>query len=350
MAPKKAPAGMPLEEVRLDQLKAAELKLLCVERGIPTGASGVMIESLQDYMRTHVSRPSGEEEALPMPISMWDDNDDECKAIIVTTTEIAEDAVMISNAKKAINVVLEGGEISVEHNLNPVVGNRHGLSLATLPREIQVIKQKLVEQEKRFVEQDKKFVELEKISDVQGTRISSLEKRVHDLSLSLRSYQKIRNRFIDSYYCNKCDPEITSHQKKQIAQGSAAAHGGDAAMDAELYRDGGGRTDVTIFKQLYGYVPHVIWSITHEETIALLNTHAGVKASITQVGSEKFYALFTEFINAFEDSGYNTEYLKGTGTATGPAPRVNSAFWAFMRCFKDEVRVVERGAPGEASV
>ncbi|PWW72570.1 hypothetical protein C7212DRAFT_308907 [Tuber magnatum] len=88
----------------------------------------------------------------------------------------------------------------------------------------------------------------------------------------------------------------------------------------------------------------------HEETIALLNTHAGVKASITQVGSEKFYALFTEFINAFEDSGYNTEYLKGTGTATGPAPRVNSAFWAFMRCVKDEVRVVERGAPGEASV
>ncbi|PWW72571.1 hypothetical protein C7212DRAFT_335324, partial [Tuber magnatum] len=102
MPPKKAPAGMPLEEMRLDQLKAAEPKLLCVERGIPTGTREVVIESLQDYMRTHVSRPSGEEEALPTPISMWDDNDDECKAVIVTTTEIAEDAVMISNAKKAI--------------------------------------------------------------------------------------------------------------------------------------------------------------------------------------------------------------------------------------------------------
>ncbi|RPA95267.1 hypothetical protein L873DRAFT_1813217 [Choiromyces venosus 120613-1] len=267
---------------------------------------------------------------------MLDDNDDECTAIIVTTTEIAEDAVMISNLKKALNVVLDGDEIYVEHNPNPVVGNRCDLSLAALSREIQVMKQK-------FIEQDK-------INALAEQTISSLQKRLHHVSLSLHSYQEIRGRFIDSYYRDKCTPEITPHQKKTIAQGNAAAHGGDVKMDAESYRDGGGRTDIPIFKQLYGYVPHVIWSITHEETITLLNTHAGVKASMTKVGSEKFYALFAEFIDAFEDSGYNTEYLKGNGTATGPAPRVNSAFWAFMQCVKDEVRPVKGGAPGEASV
>jgi hypothetical protein len=334
---------MPLEEMRLDQLKAAELELLCVERGILTGTKGVMIESLQDYMRRHVGGPSGEQEAPPTSISMWDDNDDECKAVIVTTTEIAEDAVMISNAKKAINVAPGGDEISVEYNPNPVVGNQRGLSPAALPREIQVMKQK-------FVQQDASIAKQDALLAVQGARISSLEKKVHNLSLSLCSYRKIRNQFIDSYYRDKCNPEITPHQKKKITQGSAAAHGGDAAMDAELYRNGGGRTDVVIFKQLYGYVPHVIWSITHEETLTLLSIHAGVKASTTQVGSKKFYALFTEFIDAFEDSGYNTEYLQGTGTATGPAPNVNRAFWAFMGCTKDEIRAVERGEPGEASV
>lgn len=60
------------------------------------------------------------------------------------TTEIAEDAVMISNLKKAINLVLEGDEISVQYDPNPVVGNRCSLSLATLPREIQIIKQNFV--------------------------------------------------------------------------------------------------------------------------------------------------------------------------------------------------------------
>jgi len=62
---------------------------LCDQKGIPTGNKTVMIKRLQNYMRTYVGQPSREEEAPPMPLSMWDDYNDEYKEVIVTTTEIA---------------------------------------------------------------------------------------------------------------------------------------------------------------------------------------------------------------------------------------------------------------------
>lgn len=61
---------MLLGEMRLDQLKAAELKLLCVERRVLISTREVVIESLQDSMRTDVSRPSGVEVSLPTPLGM----------------------------------------------------------------------------------------------------------------------------------------------------------------------------------------------------------------------------------------------------------------------------------------
>jgi len=55
---------------------------------------------------------------------------------------------MISNLKKALNVVLEENEIYIEYNLNPVAENSSSLSLATLSKEIRIMKQKFFKQDK----------------------------------------------------------------------------------------------------------------------------------------------------------------------------------------------------------
>jgi len=88
----------------------------------------------------------------------------------------------------------------------------------------------------------------------------------------------------------------------------------------------------------------------HKETITLLNKHAGVTASMTRVASERFCALFAEFFEKFEDSSYNTVYLKRNSTARGRTPHMNSTFGAFMDCTKEEVRFVKKSVSREVSV
>ena len=69
----------------------------------------------------------------------------------------------------------------------------------------------------------------------------------------------------------------------------------------------------------------------HSETLAVLDAHAGIKADTHQVGSDKFYELFGDFIRLFEESGFNTGYLQGNPTA------VTEAYWAFICCLGEEV-------------
>ncbi|KAH8148469.1 uncharacterized protein LAJ45_07572 [Morchella importuna] len=118
--------------------------------------------------------------------------------------------------------------------------------------------------------------------------------------------------------------------------GNAWAHGGDAVVDASLYRGSERRRDPSAYERLYGMDPLRVLSINHKSTIDALNLHAWVIVSKHKIGTTTFYTGFGEFIKLFQESDYDESYLDDGGT-TG----VTRAYWSFLRCAKDEVRDVE---------
>jgi len=105
-----------------------------------------------------VSRPGREEEVSPIPVCMWYDQDDGCKAIISSmTTEIAEDATIISKVKNPLNHRLKCNKITLYYNLTPPMRNPSCPTLTTRILLMQVIKQNLIQLESitAFSKQDK---------------------------------------------------------------------------------------------------------------------------------------------------------------------------------------------------
>jgi len=66
--------------------------------------------------------------------------------------------------------------------------------------------------------------------------------------------------------------------------------------------------------------------LEHEQTIHILNTHAGVLSSDYKKGSPKFFAAFANFIELFKKSGFDQSYLDRQET------EVTRAFHAFVDC------------------
>ena len=69
----------------------------------------------------------------------------------------------------------------------------------------------------------------------------------------------------------------------------------------------------------------------HEQTICVLNIHASVIASKYDTGSDRFYALFKNFIRLFQDSSYDESYLDGIPTL------VTKAYYEFRMAIQTEV-------------
>ena len=76
--------------------------------------------------------------------------------------------------------------------------------------------------------------------------------------------------------------------------------------------------------------------VDHPPTINLFNLHAGVKADIRRVGLPKFYMAFEEFLQVFEELGFNLTYLQRKERA------VKEAFKNVHECYNKEVSKVQR--------
>ena len=89
-------------------------------------------------------------------------------------------------------------------------------------------------------------------TEAQKVHVLALQGRVADLGSISQGYFDIRNRFLDNYNKKvKRDPEY--QQSPAIEIGNQRAHGGDARVDALLYREGARRRrDPETFKELYG--------------------------------------------------------------------------------------------------
>ncbi|RPB02828.1 hypothetical protein L873DRAFT_369145 [Choiromyces venosus 120613-1] len=168
-------------------------------------------------------------------------------------------------------------------------------------------------------------------------KVASLEERVDGLATSLEAYKLLRNRFISAFKIDKGLVNATEEDRKIITEGNGWAQGGDVVVDAQLYQDIGGRRDILAFGKLYGMSPGDVPMISYRPTIDALNLHAGVIASKHKIGSDEFYARFSEFMKLFEEYDYDEGYLEGNATD------LTRAYWSFQNCIRTEVKRVDAG-------
>ncbi|KAG0137754.1 hypothetical protein HOY82DRAFT_535429 [Tuber indicum] len=119
-------------------------------------------------------------------------------------------------------------------------------------------------------------------------------------------------------------------------RGDPLAYGGNVRLDATLYGDDGGRTDIETFEKLYGVLPETVEKISCIGNIAALEIHAGVVAANSKTGSDMFYELFLKFVRLLNESGagYQEGYLD-----RGHPDLVNG-LQAIINSIKTEVTVV----------
>ncbi|KAG0132921.1 hypothetical protein HOY82DRAFT_669246 [Tuber indicum] len=211
-------------------------------------------------------------------------DDPTCVAILVTQTKIScEEEKIKIDAKDALGQALEDDDLEVEEVWGTAyVGNRRGLDLAPLRERFHMMEQRIAFHE---------------------ARINHLDDRVTTLSLPFRSTDKFAQ------------------------AGNVTAHGGDVITDALLYKGVGGRSDSKTFIELYGITPSDAQKIQHKETIEALNTHARVRADNHKKGSPEYYRRFQVFIDFFQKTECDTDYLRAV-----PPTTVTKAYGDLLNC------------------
>ncbi|PUU76564.1 hypothetical protein B9Z19DRAFT_1109377 [Tuber borchii] len=239
---------------------------------------------------------------------------------------VGDETTMIEEAHKVLEDVPEEEEFYVEYD--PLTaGNRSIIPFADFPREVEIFKAELASTQMKL-----DFVKM--VVAEHGRRLASLHTRIGNLSKSVDGYKNIRHNFIDKYV-RSTTSGMATRTRKQRQEGKGATHVGDAEADANLYRDDKERNDFTVFEELYGVLPQVVWYCTHMETINVLNIHAGIKADQGESMNPRFYGLFDDFIKAWESAGFAINYLD-EGVKDSHVAAVNKAYWAFHEFLENE--------------
>ncbi|KAI9787957.1 MAG: hypothetical protein M1816_007357 [Peltula sp. TS41687] len=153
------------------------------------------------------------------------------------------------------------------------------------------------------------------------TEVGTLTTEVEVLREASIGYRQIRNRFLDVYQRDVIgDPD--ARWTKPIGLGNAAAHNGDAVVDAYLYQLGE-RQDTTLFVEIYGLLPEKVLSLRRSgdfSSIAVLNARATVKAKGAEVPQD-VEQVWRQYIMKLED-----EWGK---TPTDPLSALGRAYYRF---------------------
>ncbi|KAL7275212.1 hypothetical protein RUND412_001861 [Rhizina undulata] len=262
-------------------------------------------------------------------VSPMESEDDSmrCDAILATRSELGEEETMKADTKDAFEQALEELHVGVVRG-EMVVGNRRGLNLAGLSTRVRILEDEVAGQKEKATLQKEK-------TTLQEAEIAELKDQVLTLRLSMKEYRRVRNWFISTFKRDKLN-NADGSDIKSIQEGNVTAHGGDAIVNALLYKGPDGRRDASAFEKLYGLNPLRVLAIKHKPTIAVMNTHAGIISSQYKVGSEKFYKTFAEFIKLLKDSDFDESYLDD-----GELDSLTRVYWSFLKCAKDEVRSVD---------
>ncbi|PWW72959.1 hypothetical protein C7212DRAFT_286368 [Tuber magnatum] len=241
------------------------------------------------------------------PSSVESEEDPMCDAVLATKGNIGCEGEMTIDAKVTLGLALDNEELEVQVVRGTVyVGNRRGLDFAEVREYFRII-------------------------DAEITSLKQSKAALEQRSTALQEqYKQVRERFLGTFRRDILK-NATKRDYDIIKAGNVTAHGGDVAVDALLYEGVHGRHDSRTFIELYGMTPSDAQKIQHKETIQILNTHAGVRADTQKNGSEEYYRRFQVFIERFEQSDHDMNYLEAV-----PPTDLTRAYWDLLNCERYE--------------
>jgi len=253
----------------------------CKNLNLPsTGTVAQLGERINDYKKSHQVLTEDEVQQKSQQVSTADEvqqksqqvlTEDEVQlmydAILVTESMVCDDEDMKMDAKEALEKELEK-ELEVDYVRGDVyVGNRRGLDLAGMKAMLEEHRGKISSLEGKVGSLEGKVGSLEGENSSLKDSVGKLQNegkelaaRVHTLSLAAEDYKRVRQRFISSFKVLKLPDQVDESDHSLIKGGNFTAHGGDAAVDALLYKVNG-RKDIYAFQQLYALHPTVVRGI-----------------------------------------------------------------------------------------
>ena len=169
-----------------------------------------------------------------------EDGSGTCDAILVTQLPLGVEADMKRDAKDALEQELKGELIVQQDRDLFFVGNHRGLDLAGLSSRMHILEQKHASCE----------------TQIAGLKaeVAELKDEVFNLKISSKEYRQVRSRFISTFkrdILKNADPL----DMKIIREVNQTVHGGDAVVDAMLYKSQDKRRDPSAYRKLYGLDP-----------------------------------------------------------------------------------------------
>jgi len=168
-------------------------------------------------------------------------------AILITKSPMRTMETLVHDARKSLTDAVKVDELhikKVEDSDEMLVGNWRGLDLANLSRRLDTEVAALKKNMANMAEEKAKL----------DLTVQSQEERLRYLLRSDDCYKEVRNRYLSTFKRDSLKTHTTTDQEI-INSGNLTAHWGDAVVDASLYTEPNGRTDIEVFRSLYGILP-----------------------------------------------------------------------------------------------
>jgi len=175
-------------------------------------------------------------------------------AILVARSPIRTMESLVHDARKTLTDAVKVDELhikKVEDSDEMLVGNFRGLDLANLSHRLDTEVMALKE---NMVKMTKEKAKLDLTVRSQEECLRSQEERLRYLFRSDDCYKEVRNHYLSTFKRDSLKTHTTTNQEI-INSGNLTAHWGDAVVDASLYTEPNGRTDIEVFRSLYGILP-----------------------------------------------------------------------------------------------
>lgn len=167
-------------------------------------------------------------------------------------------------------------------------------------------------------------------------RVSTLETdkyrlldRIDVLEEGSTTMREMRDRFLSTYKRDKLLKQLNDYDLDCISAGNRTAHGGNAKYDATLYSSG--RTDYSVYIDLYGLHPAVVSTIRDKATIQVLDQNATDTSSKYKEVTEAYKQTFQDFLRALEENE-NTPI-----PFDEPLSKLTQCYWKFCDRVKTDV-------------
>jgi len=168
-------------------------------------------------------------------------------AILVARSPIRIMESLVYDARKTLTDAVKVDELhikKVQDSDEMLVGNFRGLDLANLSHRLDT---EVVALKENMVKMTKEKAKLD-------LTVRSQEERLRYLLRSDDCYKEVRNRYLSTFKRDSLKTHTTTDQEI-INSGNLTAHWGDTVVDASLYTEPNGRTDIEVFRSLYGILP-----------------------------------------------------------------------------------------------